>query len=139
MATSPIPVLVQTPKIGLMQIANADALNQKTVVAAGPNGTKVVSLIAASADTTVRVLQISVGRGGANYIIGSVSVPANSGTDGVAPGANLLAPSLMPGLPVDNDGQAYIFLQSGDMLQVSATTTVTSGKLIHISAIEADF
>jgi hypothetical protein len=139
MATSPIPVLVQAPKIGLVQIANADASTQKVVVTAGANGTKVVSLTAASSDTAARVLQISVGRGGTNYIIGSVSVPAGAGTNGTSPSVNLLASTLLPGLPVDNDGQPYVFLQTGDVLQVSSTTTVTSNTLVHLSAIEADF
>jgi hypothetical protein len=47
--------------------------------------------------------------------------------------------SITPGLPVDNDGNPFILLVSGDTLQAKSLTTVTSGKLISLTAIYGDF
>jgi len=133
------PVVLQTPKIGVVQIVNADASNQKTVITAGASGSKVTSLIAASDDTSSRVVQISVTRSSTAYVLGSVSIPAASGTDGSTASVNLLGTTLLPGLPVDNDGQQYIFLQNGDTLTAKALSTVTSGKTIHLTSNYGDF
>lgn len=142
MAVTATPTFVQTPKLGVVQIVNADASNSKTIITAGANGSKVVSVVVASDDTSARILQLSVTRSATVYIIGSYSVPAASGTDGTTAAVDLLkgGPStLIPGLPVDNSGQRYLFLQSGDTLTVKSTTTVTSGKTIHLTSVYGDF
>lgn len=133
------PTFVGTPKVGLVQIANADASNQKALVTPGASGSKVTSILFASTDAVARVVQISIKRSAVNYIFGSVTVAITGGTDGVTPSQMGLDFSLLRGLPVDNDGQPYIFLQSGDELDISSTTTVTSGKFVNATAIYADF
>lgn len=133
------PAFAATPKLGVVKIVNADASAQKDVLAAGSSGTKVVSVTAVSDDTSARVLQLSVLRSAANYILGSVSVPAASGTDGTTAAVDLLAAALVPDLPVDNDGQRYLFLESGDTLQVKSLTTVTSAKTVTVAAVAAHF
>jgi hypothetical protein len=139
MPTSSTPVLVQTPKLGLAQIVNADASNKKTVVTAGANGSKLTALTAASDDTSARVVQVIVTRSATDYVLASVSVPAASGTDGTAAAVNLINSAILPGLPVDNDGQRYLFLESGDTLAVKSTTTVTAGKTVSAAANFGNF
>jgi hypothetical protein len=134
---SALPVKLQTPKLPLAQIVNADASNQKTLYTAAA-AAKLVGLMACSDDTSARVLQVSILRSAVNYLIGSLSVPTLSGTDGVTAAVDLMG-ALMPGLPLDNDGQHYLLLQSGDVLQVKSTTTVTAGKIVHLSAVAAEF
>jgi hypothetical protein len=134
MPTSSTPVLVQTPKLGLAQIVNADASNKKTVVTAGANGSKLTALTACSDDTSARIVQVIVTRSATDYILASVPVPAGSGTDGSAAAVNLLNATILPGLSIDNDGQRYLFLESGDTLAVKATTTVTAAKTVAIAA-----
>lgn len=134
------PVIVQSPKVGLAQIANADASNKKALVTAGSSGSKVTAIRACSDEaSTARVLQLILTRSATDYLLGSVSVPALSGTDGAAAVKDLLNTTDMPGLPVDNDGQRYLFLQSGDVLNVKSLTTVTSGKTVNVSAVYGDF
>ena len=133
------PVVVGTPKVGLVQIAPADASAQKALVTPGSSGSKVTSIMLTSTDTSARVVQISIKRSSVNYILGSVNVAANAGTDGTTPAQPGFSPSLLPNLAVDNDSNPYIFLQSGDELDISSTTTVTSGKLISATAIYGDF
>lgn len=139
MAVTSTPVLVQTPKITPITIVAADASNQKVVATAGANGSKVVGLSATSDDTASRVLVVSLTRSAVNYVLASVTIPIASGTDGIAKAINLLDAAMWPGLPIDNDGQAYFFLESGDTLSVKTTTTVTAAKTITIVAVFGNF
>lgn len=132
------PSFAATPKLGLVQIVNADASNQKTILTAGSSGAKIVGVNAVSDDTSARVLTLSVLRSAVSYPISVVSVAAGSGTDGSAPATDLLKESLLP-LPVDNDGQRYLLLEAGDVLQVKSGSTVTSAKAVTVAAIAADF
>jgi hypothetical protein len=133
------PSFVSSPNVGVVQILNADASNQKTVFTAGASGSKVSALMATSTDTSSRILQVSITRSATNYIIGSVTVPIAAGTDGVTAAVDLLGSTLLPGVPTDNDGTHYILLKSGDTINISSTTTVTTAKTVSITAIGADF
>lgn len=140
MATTPNSAITpQTPEAGPVQIVPADTTTQKSVFAAGANGAKITGVVACSDDTAARVLQLSILRSAVNYVLGSVNVPALSGTDGIAPTVNLLDPSKIPGLPVDNDGQPHILLESGDTLQVKTLVTVTAAKTIHVVSFGGNF
>lgn len=136
MSTS--PSFFATPKQTPNSWTNSDAANtKKTVVSAGSNGSKIVALLATSTETAnARVAQVWFNRSSTAYLLGSMNVPVNSGFDGATPTVNLLA--LIPSLPHDNDGQPYMFLESGDTLQVSFTTQVASGKEIDVTAIFAN-
>lgn len=139
MAVSYNPVFPQTPKVSMTTIANGDGTTAKTLVTAGSNGTKVVALQICSDDTSARVVQIGVTRSATFTLLGSVNVPTLAGTDGTTPAVNGHSLVYNPGLPLDNDGETYIFLQSGDTLQVKTTTTVTAAKTVSLTAFHADF
>src|SRR5262245_4215102 len=132
---------VKQPRKGLVQIANADASTNKTVVTAGGSGSKVTSLIASSTDTASRDVQVAMVRSATNYILGTTTVAANSGNTAGTPAVDLLNTTVFPAgmLTVDNDGQKHLFLESGDTLVVLALTTVTSGKLISVHSDYGDF
>lgn len=137
--TNTVPFL-QTAKITPAAWVNADSANtKKTICTAGANGTKVVGLLLTSTDSSARIAQIWLTRSATSYLLGSVTVPVTAGSDGVTAAVNALDPTMIPGLPVDNDGQSYLFLQSGDTLQVSFTTQVTAAKEIDAVGVSADF
>lgn len=137
MAVTATPVFPQTPKSSKVQILNADASNLKTAYTGGSNGSKITGLIAASTDTSARDVQIGITNGGTFFILYTVSVPIGAGTVAGTPPVDLLN---VTGLPIDNDGQKYLYLQSAsDTLQVKALTTVTTAKEIDINAIGSDF
>lgn len=137
MTVSNTAVFPQTPKKGLVQIVNADGTTKKTVVTAGADGIKVVALNASSDDTSNRTLQVFITRSVTSYLIGSAVITTLAGTDGSTLPIDMLA--LIPGLPVDNDGQRYLFLESGDTLQVAVTGAVTAAKTVHVAADAANF
>jgi len=76
---------------------------------------------------------------GAIRYLGSATVPTSSGTDGVNTGLNILSNALLPGIPVDNDGNPYIFLEKDDFLCVSAPVAPTANKIISIQAMGGTF
>src|SRR5690349_16610273 len=120
------PTFAATPKITPISFTNSDSANtKKTIVTAGSSGTKVVAVLATSTDTSARTGQLWLTRSATSYLMGSVVVATLAGTDGATATANLMPASLMSMLPADNDGQRYLFLESGDTLQVSFTAQVT--------------
>jgi hypothetical protein len=129
-----VATLIRQPQNGKVQIANADAQAQKTVYTAGASGSKVSSLIATSSDTSARDVQISITNGGTSYPLGTVSVVAGAGNSSGTASVNLLDPTRLIGLAYDSDGNPFIHLISGDTLTVSALTSVTSGKLVTVTA-----
>lgn len=139
MAVSFNPVFVQTPKVTQITIVNADASNAKTACTAGANGTKVTGLQLCSDDTSARAIQIGITRSATFVLLGTVNVPTLAGTDGTTAAVNGFSATLLPGLPVDNDGQAYIFLESGDTLSIKSTTTVTAAKTVSATCVSANF
>lgn len=140
MTLTTTPVFPQTPKNSKVQILNADAQAQKTIYTGGANGTKVIGLVAQSTDTSARDVQISITRGGTSYPLGTVTVPIGAGNSGTVPSVNMLGNTQLPGLPIDSDGNPFLFLlDQNDVLTASALVTVTSGKIITLTAFGADF
>lgn len=140
MPVTATPALPQKPNRGLAQINNAAGQSQQTVYTGGANGSKIVGLIAQSTDTSSHDLQVSITSGGTSYPLGSVTVPAGAGNSGATPSVNLLNGTQLPGIPIDSDGNPYLFLASAsDTVTVAALTTVSSGKLVTVTAIAGDF
>lgn len=72
-------------------------------------------------------------------LLASLSVAITAGTDGATSTANLMSQIMVPGLPVDNDQQPYLLLESGDYLFVSTTSAVTANKVVTVVGMGADF
>ena len=140
MAVTATPVFVQTPQVALAVVSTVTGLTAVTLLTGGTNGSKVVSLTAASTNGGAIVVSVAVVRSAVSYTLGTFSVPANSGTDGATAAFNILGSTLISGLPVDNDGQLYLFLAtSADSVTLTPTTTVSAGKNINFTAIYGNF
>lgn len=133
------PVFPQTPKSGVVSFVNADGTTKKTLLTAGTEGTKLVSVTATSTDSSARVCQLWLTRSATSYLICALSIPANSGSDGTTAAVNIVNSTILPGLPVDNVSQRFIYLQSGDTLQASFTAAVTATKEIDLLAVATNF
>jgi hypothetical protein len=140
MAVSATGSFPQKPKNGNITIVNADASGLKTVYTGGADGSKIVGLLVASDDTSARDVQWGITVGAVFYPLGTVSIPITAGTIAATPMVNLLDLTKSPGLPIDSDGNPYVFLASASYtLQIKALTTVTAAKTISVSAIAADW
>jgi hypothetical protein len=134
------PVFPQSIKNGAVQIANADASNLKTIITPGANGARVDSLLVSSTDTSARDLQLVVTKGGVDYILGTLSVPANTGNTNALAMLNALAhANIGPFLINDLNGNKILFLESGSVLKAKTLTTVTSARFINLFASYGDF
>jgi hypothetical protein len=141
MAVTATPVFVQTPKNYKVQILPGDGSALKTIAAGGANGTKITSIIATSSDTVARNVTWGITTGGVFFPLGTVQVPITAGqVDLTNVAVNLFDISKTPGLPIDSDGNSYVFLSGpGDTLQIKSLTTVTAAKEIDITANGGDF
>lgn len=123
-----------------VQIVNADGTNLKTISTGAANGTKITAVMVATDDTGARDLQVGITRvGPVFYPLGTKTIPIGSGTTAAAAGVNLLDPAIIPGLPIDSDGQPYLFLENGQSLQAKVLVAVTAAKTMSINAVAADF
>lgn len=141
MAVTATPIFLQAPKHGVVQIVPGDTTGNKTVITAGANGTKVIALYAYSDDTAARDIRVSIVRSATTYPISCVNVPLTSGHTSSIPPVNLFGGSQFPAnmLALDQDGQPYLFLESGDTLVVNVLTTVTTAKTITVHADFGNF
>lgn len=146
MTTTPNSIITpQTPKITPQNFVQGtdSAGTYKTLFTAGTDGSKITGIVASSTDgSATHVLTLVLTRSATDYIIGSYTIPINSGTSGSAVNVDLLnggPANLIVGLPVDNDGQKYLFLESGDTLRATFATALTSSTRINIITIGADF
>lgn len=138
MAVSHSGTYVQLPKLGLAQILPADTTTRKTLITAGADGNKVTGISMSTTETSVdHVMQFWVARGGVFSLLITVNLPLNSGFVIATPPVSAFA--LWTGLPLDNDGQKYFYLESGDVLSVSTTVTVTAAKQLDVMAVEGSF
>jgi hypothetical protein len=131
------PTLPRFPRKGVAQILNATGTAQVTVITAGANGNKVVNMVATSTDTAAQTLALSLVRGGVTFVLAATSVPAGSGSVAGTPPVDLLA--IVPNLARDQDGQTYLFLESGDTLVVNTAASVTATKAVNVHSDHAEF
>ena len=138
MAVTATPVFVQTPKIAIT--AYTTASGTVTHITGGTNGSKIVSLTAASNSTSAHTVTVALSTGGTAVTLGAVSVPASAGTDGATSAVDILGSSLLPGLPVDGDGQRYLLLPStAYTLTVATSATINTGKQVSLVSVYADY
>lgn len=141
MAVTSLPVFPQTPKVAAVAITTATT-SVVTVYTGGVNGSKVVGLVATTNSTSAAVdVAVNIATAASTtYLIGTISVPLQSGFVSGTNSVNLLDPTIIKGIPTDNDGQSYVTLSStGNSIQVQANTVVAAGKTIYVTAYGADF
>jgi len=139
MAVTPTPIFPQSVQNFVAQIQNADAQTVKTLVTGGTNGTKIESLNASSSDTTSRDVAIYLTVSSTNYLLGTISIPLNSGNTNAIVSVDILRSAQIPALAYDANGNKYLYVANGATLGVSALTTVTAGKAIQFVAQGGNF
>lgn len=140
MAISSTGSFPQKPKNYKVQILPADASTLKTIATGSVDGTKIVGLIVTSNDTAARDVTWGITRTSVFFPLGTVTIPITAGQVASAAAVNLLDLTKTPGLPIDSDGNPFVFLSdASDTLQIKALTTVTTAKEIDVTAIGGDW
>lgn len=136
-------VTAQTPKLALVQFLQGTdtAGTYKTLYTGSANGTKVSGLWMNNNDpsathlVTCQIVRSTVLYGGV-----AVTSVVNAGYANAVPAMNLMSTTAWPGLPVDGNGNPYIYLaNASDSLQCTFATALTSTDLLNVSAIVSDF
>lgn len=131
------PIYLGTIEGFAAQILPADTTTQKSLVTAATNGTRVNSIVATSTDTAARDLVVVKTKGGVDYLLGTVSIPANSGNTNALPAVDILASPQLKGVCYDGNGNPYIDLVTGEVLKVNTGTTVTAAKAVNVTGFGA--
>lgn len=142
-ATTPNSVITaQTPNRGIVQFLQGTdvAGTYKTAYTAGTNGSKITGLYTNNNDgSATHLITCQIVNGGVKYGGVALTSVSNAGFASGTPAQALLSVTLWPGLPVDSDGNNFLYLVSGDTLQCTYATALTASTLINIVTIAADF
>jgi hypothetical protein len=140
-----VPNSIITPqglKVGVQNFIQGtdSAGTYKTIVTGDADGTICTGLYVTSDDGSAsHLVTIQFARSATRYGGLAVTVPISTGYANATPAINLLAPSLWPGLPLDSDGNPYLFLQdANDTIQATYATALTASTRINVVAFCKD-
>lgn len=139
MATVDKPIFPQVIKTGVAQILPADTTTLKTLFTADADGSRIDNIFVSSTDTSAKDLQFVVTISAVDYVVGTLSIPANSGFTNSVPLVSVFGHSQFAALNSDVNGNKHLFLASGAVLKVKALSTVTTAKAISIFAQCGDY
>lgn len=140
MAANKEPVFILTP-LNITQntqiantFANGDGTAAKDIVNGATDGTVIQDLICTSSSTGAELIKVLLldADGGTARLIGTVNVPALSGTNGTTPSVSLLNTTDIPSLAKRDDGA--LLLAAGQKLQCAPVAAVDDN-LVTITAI----
>lgn len=142
-ATTPNSIVTaQVPSRGIVQFLQGTdtAGTYKTLYTAGSNGSKCNAMWSTNNDgTTTHLITVQVVNSAVKYGGVAVTSVLSAGFANATPAQNLMVSSLWPGLPLDSDGNPFIELNTGDTLQATFATALTTSDLINIVANCVDF
>ena len=135
MAVTHKPVYAQTVNNGSVQILPADTTSLKTILTAATDGTIVEKLLVTSSDTAAKDLQVYITVGGVDYLIGTMTVPANSGFTASIPSLNFFQHSqVSSSVNQDSNGNKYLRMMTGEVLKAKVLSSVSASKAIYLRA-----
>lgn len=123
----------------IKRLNNANGTTPVTVYTASTNDAVLKSIIVTSTDTSAVNLQVFVDDGTTVGLLGTVRIPAASGTDGATASVDLLNSSLLPGLPMDMNGRRILPLQAGYILKVAPLVAITATKQVDIFCANEEY
>lgn len=140
MAFSNTPFYSQGIRQASVKIIPGDTTTLKTLWTAGAQGSKIVALFCTSDDSANEDLMVWLNDLVADHLLGTKQVLANSGFTNAVASTNLFDGVIaMPYLPVDRDGQRFMFIKPAGILKVGAKATITAAKTLYITAMGADY
>ena len=135
-------VTPQVPSRGIVQFLQGtdSAGTYKTLYTAGSNGSRCYAIWSTNNDgSATHLLTIQIVNGGVKFGGTAITTVSSAGFATGVPGQDLMGSGAWVGLPRDQYGNPYIQLVSGDTLQATFATNLTSSDLINIVASCSDF
>lgn len=137
MAVTATPIFPQSLLSKPTQLSNATSIVTPTsILAAQTNGAKIEKILVSSTDTSARDVSVFLQVAAVNYLLGTVSIPINSGNTNALPTVDILSALVatvkqLP-LAVDANGNPYLYLDPSTSLFILPLTTITAGKFINV-------
>ena len=116
---------------------NADGTSFKTVFTAGADGSVIRGINISSTDTAARNIQFVLNDGTNDFQLVTVNVPITAGTTGSIASVDALS-TLIPSLPVDNNGRRTFGLKSGWIIKAKALVAVTAATTVDVLVFGED-
>lgn len=140
MAVSNAAIFPQKIQAWTVQLTNALGTAITQLVAAGANGSIVESLQVTLTDSVANNIAVYIQDGSAvNHQIGNISIPATSGANSGVPAVDILRSGMIPGLPVDANGNFVLYVPSGFKIMVQSGVAPGVGKVFDVVAMGADY
>lgn len=117
---------------------NADGTALKTLITAGTNGTKVVSIPVVNEQAGTQVVELHWNDGTNDFRISATDVLGLAGSAGISVG-ELLDDTINPGIEIDNNGNTSLKLGAGESLKVKMQATISGGETVYVTAFGSDF
>lgn len=133
------PVFPQTIQSVATKFVPADTTTLKTIFTPGANGSLINRIWITSTDTSARDFQLYVTISGTDYILGTLSIPANSGNTNAVPQVGVFESSQFPNMFLDNNGNKIMRLASGSVLKAKMLSSITSAKEVSVFIQGGDF
>ena len=148
MAGTATPIFAQTPQTkgallqnstGALTFSPTATTNMVSLYAGGTNGSIVNAITVTTTDTSAETLILSLWNGTNNFLLGEFNIPLTSGFTTTAPPVDLFRNSQSPAVPIDVNGNRYIYVPNGWTLYVGTTAVVTTAKYTMVVAVGEDF
>jgi hypothetical protein len=139
MPTVAAPIYPQVINTPVQQILPADVSNLKTLYTGGTNGSRLEHLSCISTDTAARDLAFYFTVSSVDYLLATLNVPINSGNTNAIYPVDIFTHPAFSWLPIDANGNRYMYIASGVVLKVKSTTTVTTAKAIQFNIFGGDY
>ncbi len=135
-------ITAQTPSRGIVQFLQGtdSAGTYKTLYTAGANGSRCNGMWSTNNDpSATHLITVQIVNGGVKYGGMALTSVVSAGFVSGTPAQALMTAALWPGLPLDSDGNPFIALNSGDTVQATFATALTSTDVLNIVAACSDF
>lgn len=139
MSLSSTPAFPQKIQGWAVQLTNAIGTTITTLMSAGANGSIIESINCSLTDTTANGLQVYLNDGTTNHLLGTVTIPISSGNVAGTAAVDILRAGMLPGVPVDSNGNYTLFVPSGFSVKVAATAAPAATKVLDVVAMGADY
>lgn len=142
-ATTPNSIVTpQTPNRGIVQFLQGtdSAGTYKTLYTAGANGSRCYGMWMTNNDASAtHLITVQIVNGGVKYGGTALTTVSSAGFVSGTSAQSLMTSSVWPGLPIDQYGNPYLQLASGDTLQATFATALTATDLINIVVSCSDY
>lgn len=120
-------------------ILPADTTAVKTLSIAGTNGSRIEALVATSNDSSGHDIAIYLTVSAVNYLISTISLPANAGFVSTVNSVDILRALPMQFLQFDSSQNKFLLLPPGATLSIQSLVTVTAAKTLTFCAIGENY